>query len=149
MTHPWHHSHSWRPSGQLLFLHSFILYVRSIISQPLDEKVNLSYFADDIAIWAQSPGICNTNLRLQKIPELNFSSVSWVKNQMEPRKNLLYQFSRRRVIKDTSITTYGQPLKVIQSLQFLGVHIDNHLNRKLHVEHIERAFVISKIRIKR
>ena len=43
----------------------FILYV-SDIPQPLDAHVNLSQFADDIAIWAHAPGICSINLRLQK-----------------------------------------------------------------------------------
>ena len=43
----------------------FILYV-SDITQPNDAQVNLSKFPDDIAIWAQAPGICSINLRLQK-----------------------------------------------------------------------------------
>ena len=44
---------------------------------------------------------------------------------------------------------YGQLLKVINSVKFLGVHIDNHLSMKLHVEHIERASLISRMRITR
>ena len=43
----------------------FILYV-SDIPQPPDAQVNLSQFADDIAICAQAPGIRSINLRLQK-----------------------------------------------------------------------------------
>ena len=50
-----------RPLSSVLF----ILYV-NYIPQPLDAQVNLSQFADDIAIWAQAPGICSINLRLQK-----------------------------------------------------------------------------------
>ena len=34
---------------------------------------------------------------------------------------------------------YGQHLKVTESVKFLGVHIDNHLSMKLHVEHIEKV----------
>ena len=44
---------------------------------------------------------------------------------------------------------YGQPLKVIQLVKFLEVHTDDHLNMKLHVEHIERASLISRMRITR
>ena len=44
---------------------------------------------------------------------------------------------------------YGQPLKVLKSVKFLGVHIDNHLIMKLRVEHIERASIISIMRITR
>ena len=45
--------------------------------------------------------------------------------------------------------TNGQPLKVTQSIKFLGVHIDNHLNVKLHVKHIEKVSLISRMRITR
>ena len=34
---------------------------------------------------------------------------------------------------------YRHPLKVTDSVKVLGVHIDNHLSMKRHVEHIERA----------
>ena len=44
---------------------------------------------------------------------------------------------------------YGQPLKVTNTAKFLGVHIDNHLNMKLHMEHIERASLISRMNITR
>ena len=44
---------------------------------------------------------------------------------------------------------YGQPLKVTDSVKFLGVHIDNHLSMKLHVEDIERASLISRMKITR
>ena len=44
---------------------------------------------------------------------------------------------------------YGHPLKVTDSVKFLGVHIDNHLNMKQHIEHIERASLISRMRIAR
>ena len=42
---------------------------------------------------------------------------------------------------------YGYPLKVTESVKFLGVHIDNHLSMKHHIKHIERASLISKMRI--
>ena len=44
---------------------------------------------------------------------------------------------------------YGHPLKVTDSVKFLGVHIDSHLNMKQHIEHIERASLISRMRIAR
>ena len=42
---------------------------------------------------------------------------------------------------------YGHPLKVTDSVKFLGVHIDNYLSMKQHIEHIERASLISIMRI--
>ena len=44
---------------------------------------------------------------------------------------------------------YGHPLKVTDSVKFLGVHIDSYLNMKQHIEHIERASLISRMRIAR
>ena len=44
---------------------------------------------------------------------------------------------------------YGQTLKVNQSVKFLAIYIDNHLNMKLHVEHIERTSLFSRIKITR
>lgn len=61
----------------------------------------------------------------------------------------MINFSQRKVIKDTSLSMYGQLLKVTESVKFLGVHIENHLTMNLHVEHIERVSLISRIRITR
>ena len=69
--------------------------------------------------------------------------------KLNPGKTHLINFSQRKFIKDTSISMYGQPLKVTDSVKFLGVHIENHLSMKLHVEHIERASIISRMRITR
>ena len=44
---------------------------------------------------------------------------------------------------------YGHPLKVTESVKFLGIHTDNHLRMKQHIEHIERASLISRMRITR
>ena len=44
---------------------------------------------------------------------------------------------------------YGHLLKFADTVKFLDVHIDKHLNMKQHIEHIERASLISRIRITR
>ena len=36
---------------------------------------------------------------------------------------------------------------IITTVKFLGAHIDNHLNKKLHVEYMERAFLIGRMGI--
>ena len=51
------------PQGSPLSPILFILYV-SDIPQPPDAQINLSQFADDIAISAQAPGISSINLKL-------------------------------------------------------------------------------------
>ena len=44
---------------------------------------------------------------------------------------------------------YGHLLEIADTVKFLGVHIDKHLKMKQHVEHIERASFISRMRITR
>ena len=48
-------------------------------------------------------------------------------------------------MKDASISMYGKPWKVNDTVKFLGVHVD--LSMKLHVEQIERASLKSRKRI--
>ena len=126
----------------------YILHV-SDICQPLDVQVNISQFADDIAIWAQAPGIRSINLRLQKYLNQTPTWCGRWRIKLNPGKTHLINFSRRKVIKDTSILVYGQPVKVTDLVRLLGVYIDKHLSIKLHLEDIERASLISAIRITR
>ena len=138
-------SHKAVPFSPILF----ILYV-SDIPRTLDAQVNLSQFADNIAIWAQAPGIRSINLRLQKYLNQILTWCDRWRIKLNPGKTHLINFSLRKIIKgNTSISMYGQPLKVTNTAQFLGVHIDNHLNMKLHMEHIERSSLISRMRITR
>ena len=126
----------------------YILHV-SDICQPLDVQVNISQFADDIAIWAQAPGIRSINLRLQNyLNQIPTWCGRW-RIKLNPGKTHLINFSRRKVIKDTSILVYGQPVKVTDLVRLLGVYIDKHLSIKLHLEDIERASLTSAIRITR
>ena len=134
------------PQGSLLSPILFILYV-SDIHQPLDAQVNLSQFVDGIAIWAQGSGICSIKLK-KYLNEIITWCDRW-RIKLNPGKIHLINFSQGKVIKGTSITMYGQPLKVTESVKFLGAHIDNHLSMKLHVEHIERASLTSRMRITR
>ena len=103
--------------GSPLSLILFILYV-SDISQPLDAQVNLFRFADDIAIWVQAPGIPSINLRLQKYLNQILTWFDRWRIKLNTGKTHLLNFSQRKVINDTSITIYGQPLKVIDSEVF-------------------------------
>ena len=136
------------PQGSPLSPILFILYVNDI-PQPLDAKVNLSQFADDIAIWAQAPGIRSINLRLQKYLNQILTWCDRWRIKLNPGKTHVINLSQRNVIKDTSIAMYGHPLKVTESVKFFGVHIDNHLSMKQHIEDIGRASLISRIRIAR
>ena len=42
---------------------------------------------------------------------------------------------------------YEHRLKVTESIKFLGVHFDSYLCVQQHIEHIERASLISRMRI--
>ena len=125
---------------------SYLFYVLAT-SINLDAQLNLSQLADDIAIWAQAPGIRSINLRLQKYLNQILTWCYRYRIRLKPSKTCLIFFSQKKVVKVTSISIYGQPLKVTESVKFLGVHIDNNLSMKLNVEHIERASLIRRMRI--
>ena len=72
-----------------------------------------------------------------------------MENKIEPKKSHFINFTQRKVIKETLIATYEQPMKITQSVEFLGVDSDSHLKTELHVEHIERASHISRMKITR
>lgn len=121
-----------KPSPFPLFF-LFFIYV-SDIPQPNDAQVILSQFADDIANRAQTSGICSINLRLQKyLNQVLTWYNKWIIKLNSGRTHFI-NFSQR---------------KVIQSVKPLEVHVDNLLNMKLYVENIERASLITRMRITR
>ena len=80
------------PQGSPLSPIFFTLYVTDI-PQPPDGPVNLSQFADDIAIWAQAPGIRSINQRLQKyLNQILTWSDRW-RIKLNPGKTDLINFS--------------------------------------------------------
>ena len=68
---------------------------------------------------------------------------------MNPGKTQLINFSQRKVISETSIRMYVQPLKINPPVKFLGVIVNNHLSMKLYLEHIERACLVNRMNITR
>ena len=98
------------PQGSPLSPILFILYV-SDIPQPLDAQVNLSQFADDIAIWAQAAGILSINLRLQKDLNQILACCDRWRIKLNPGTTHLINFSQRKVIKGTSISMHGHSHK--------------------------------------
>ena len=60
---------------------------------------------------------------------------------------ILINSSQRRIYSYTSVSMYCQPLKVTPSVKFLRVTIDNHLNMKLHVGHLGRTYLVSRMNI--
>ena len=135
--------------GNWLFRWAVFFQVGLCIHQPPDAQVNPSQFVDDIAIWAQALGICSINLRLQKYLNQILTWCDRCRIKLNPGKRHLINFSQRKVINDSSITMYGHLLKVTDTVKFLGVHIDKHLNMKQNIEYIERASLISRMRITR
>ena len=105
--------------GQGSHLPPILLYA-SNIPQPLDAQANLSQFVDDVTIWTQAPGIRNINLRLQKYLNQILTWCDRWRIKLNPGITRLINFSQRNVITDSSITMSGQPLKVTDSVKFLG-----------------------------
>ena len=102
-----------------------------------------------IFLSSRMTGIRSINLRLHKYLNQILTWCDRWRIKLNPVKTHLIKLLQRKVIKGTSITMYGQPIKVTESVKFLGAHTDNYLSMKLHVENIEWTSLISRMRITR
>ena len=75
-------------------------------------ETNLSQFPDNIAIWAQAPGIRSIDLRLQKYLKQILPWCDRSRIKLNPGETYQINFSQRKVFSDTSITMYGQLVKL-------------------------------------
>ena len=75
-----------------------ILYVSAIL-QPLDAQVNLSQFTDDIAIWAQAPGVRSINLKLQKYLNQILTLCDMWRIKLNPKSFTLSTFPKGKLSK--------------------------------------------------
>ena len=73
-----------------------ILYVSAIL-QPLNAQVNLSQFTDDIAIWAQAPGVRSINLKLQKYLNQILTLCDMWRIKLNPKNFTLSTFPKGKL----------------------------------------------------
>ena len=132
------------PQGSILGPLLFIIYVNDLYSIT---DLQLIMYADDTCVI--SPFVLkydsknNINNRLQKI-------ASWLASNklslnVEKTKCMLFHFKQKRIehAQIPHISINEKPLKLVTSIKFLGVYLDENLSWEQHINHTANA--ISKV----
>ena len=96
-------------------------------------------------IWAQGYAddivICTTGRELLTASELMQNALSkverWCKNvglSVNPNKAETMLFTNKRLVSMCPLTLFKKPIPLKSKVKYLGVHIDNKLNWKNHIE---------------
>ena len=123
------------PQGSVLSTTLFILAVNNI-TQQLPPGVQCSLYVDDFAIWLIYTDVHVAENILQRA--LN-SISSWTDKNgftISIPKTVAITFTRKRVIPDLHLTLNNQPLKFVSHTKFLGMHFDQRMTWKYHIDHL-------------
>ena len=127
------------PQGSPLSPILFILYVSDIPKK--HKKIELSQFADDIAIWSTSTGKRHNEINIQNyLSDLEIWCKKW-KILLNPEKTKTINFYKRKKTKSknsTKLQLYGKKLKSYNEIKFLGITFDQKLTFRKHVENISK-----------
>ena len=102
----------------------------------LAREVQCSLYVDDFAIWLsylhEKEG--------QKVLQAAIDSiVSWTSSHgftISRSKTVAVTFTRKYRTVKPSLLLYGQPIKYVNHTKFLGLHFDEKMTRKYHIESV-------------
>ena len=125
------------PQGSILGPLLFLLYVNDL-PKIINEKTVPILFADDTSVLVTS---LNYNDLHVKINSALHSINEWFKvNQLSINFNkthyIHFSASNNKPITETKIAYEGKEITTVSNIKFLGIHIDEKMNWKCHIEHI-------------
>jgi len=122
------------PQGSILGPTLFLIYVNDICKS--STLLNFVLFADDTNCFKSGSNMDSVfktvNAELTKV-------MCWFKANkllLNANKTHFMLFSRKHVNRVPKIEIDGVEIKRVQSTVFLGVHIDEQLNWKCHIQHV-------------
>ncbi|CAG7727507.1 unnamed protein product [Allacma fusca] len=131
------------PQGAVISPPLFLATLFDIQAQ-IKKPVCYSLFADDLAMYIRSSSLAYIEKILQKtINELE----KWASSkglQFSPDKTKLINFHRKQNSPPPiNITLYGQQIQNVTTHKFLGLHFDQQLTWKIHLQHTKKKSTIS------
>ncbi|XP_066601761.1 uncharacterized protein [Prorops nasuta] len=126
------------PQGGVLSPLLYLIYVSHIASN-LDNRLKISQFADDIAVFLP----VSTPLASKKILE---SSINSIKSKLHhlglslsPSKCVLMHFNRKNILPGTcSIVVDGHKILSKEYVKFLGIIFEYRLNFAAHIDTVRK-----------
>lgn len=100
----------------------------------VNQRINRALYADDGALWVRGRNIDNLQQRMQTaISQIGRWSFEWGFH-LSVEKTQVICFSKKRVKPTIDLKIYGQSLKQVNDLRYLGVWFDSKLTFKNHVQ---------------
>ena len=124
------------PQGSCVSPILFLIMVNDLkISNP---DIQISLFADDIALWISGPDI-DTNISI--IQKALYDIEKWSKKwgfKISIPKTKAIIFSKHRLRKPpTILKIYNQNIEYVKKFKFLGLIFDSKLNWTHHIDYVE------------
>lgn len=119
------------PQGSVISPVLFIVMVNDMF-QDVGAGYGLSLFADDGAIWKRGR---NIKFIIEKLQGALEKVVEWgFRISVEKSKYVI--FGNKGKIENQGLFMYGKPLERAKMFRFLGVHFDERLTWRAHIEKV-------------
>jgi len=126
------------PQGAVTSTTLFNTYINDLPNIVRNTNINMGMYADDVVIWASTKNNAKQHKTLEQTMNTVLNSLSkWATdNNMEinASKTVYQFFSMRHKNDNFDLNINNQKLPKSESTKYLGVHMDNKLTWKNHVE---------------
>ena len=123
------------PQGTVLGPLCFLIYINDIGNE-LSKETNLKLFADDSLIFREIRTIEDAIALQKDLESLTQWSKKWQMSFHPSKCQLVMTINSKRHKISHQYKMLGQPLENVDSIQYLGVHIQNDLKWDRHVNYI-------------
>ena len=134
------------PQGSVLSPTLFIIMINDILNDP-PEGINLSLFADDVALWITNKSLRHCIKQLQKaIEQLQNWSNKWgLKFSPQKTKAMVFTLRRNILNRFNGILKLkmgnNNNIEFVKDFKFLGLYFDSNLKWNVHIKYLQNSLI--------